>query len=196
MGPFLLILSAASNANLKLGGLEKWKRQGKNAIFKSQPLGMLRLSSPRHSMQHVPPSLLNHSILSFNLSLVPLIPLLFSRMFLSPRVGIGLRQLNEIELFMSQLKPIWLNSVGLPFTSREILVPVANLSSTATGPHRVAYSMLKKPPCFSMDLRSFLVYIPFHPEVFHCFSNSQEWKISRLTCFLSIYFTSCVTKLF
>ena len=81
------------------------------------------------------------------------------------------------------------------FSLAEFLAAASNLSSsTATGPHEVAYSMLKHFPRSGMD---FLLHIfnlswtlhsfPFHLEdIFH-YSHTQDEKTSRLSCFLPAY---------
>ena len=97
------------------------------------------------------------------------------------------------------------SSVCSPFTRAEFLATAFNLSSsTATGPDKVAYPMLKHLPRSGMD---FLLHIfnlllsallSFHLEdIFH-YSHTQDWKASRLPCFLPVYLslTSCISKLF
>ena len=88
-----------------------------------------------------------------------------------------------------------------PFSPAEFLAAALNLSSsTATGPDKVAYPMLKHLPRSGMDfLQSFLdfAFLSFHLEdIFH-YSHPQDGKTSRLSCFLRpISLTSCVSKLF
>ena len=80
-----------------------------------------------------------------------------------------------------------------PFTLAEFHAAASNLSSsTATGPDKVAYPMLKHLPRSGMD---FLLHIfnlswsslSFHLEdIFH-YSHTQDGKASRLSCFLPAY---------
>ena len=98
-----------------------------------------------------------------------------------------------------------------PFSPTGLFAAASNLSpSTATGPDKVAYPMLKHLPCAGMD---FLLYIfnlswSLHSfpsiwkmegkeDIFH-YSHPQVGKASRLSCFLPAYLslTSCVSKLF
>ena len=82
-----------------------------------------------------------------------------------------------------------------PFSPAEFLAAASNLSSsTATGPDKVAYSMLKRLPRSGMDfsslhLQSFLVFafLSFHLENIFYYSHSQDGKVSRLSCFLPAY---------
>ena len=80
-----------------------------------------------------------------------------------------------------------------PLSPAEFLVAASNLSSsTATGPDKVAYPMLKHLPRSGMDslhLPSFLVFtfLSFHLEDIFYYSHSQDGKVSRLSCFLSAY---------
>ena len=80
-----------------------------------------------------------------------------------------------------------------PFFPAEFLAAASNLtSSTATGPDKVAYPMLKHLPRSGMD---FLLHIfnlswsshSFHLEdIFH-YSHPQDGKTSPLSCFLPAY---------
>ena len=83
-----------------------------------------------------------------------------------------------------------------PFSLAKFLAAASNLfSSSATGPDKVAYPMLKHFPRSGMD---FLLHIfnlswsshsfPFHLEdsIFH-YSHTQDGKASRLSCFLPAY---------
>ena len=76
-----------------------------------------------------------------------------------------------------------------PFSLAEFLAAATNLSSSsATGPDKVAYPMLKHLPRFGMDL-SLLVFafLSFHlKDIFH-YSHTQDGKDSRLSCFLQVY---------
>ena len=92
-----------------------------------------------------------------------------------------------------------------PFTLAQFLAVAFNLSSsTATGPDKVAYPMLKHLSLSDMDflfshLQSFLVFafLSFHLEDIFYYSHTQVGKASRLSCFLPpISLTSCVSKLF
>ena len=80
-----------------------------------------------------------------------------------------------------------------PFTLAEFLAAASNLSlSTATGPDKVAYSMLKHLPRSGMD---FLLHIfnlswsslSFHLEDIFYYSHTQGGKAYRLSCFLPAY---------
>ena len=82
-----------------------------------------------------------------------------------------------------------------PFTLAEFLAAASNLSpSTATGPDKVAYPMLKHLPRSGMDFLLHLFNLSwsshslsFHLEdVFH-YSHTQDGKASRLSCFLPAY---------
>ena len=79
-----------------------------------------------------------------------------------------------------------------PFSPAEFLAAASNLSSsTATGPDKVAYPMLKHLPRSGMDflLQSFLVFtfLSFHLEDIFYYSHTQDGKASRLSCFLPAY---------
>ena len=82
-----------------------------------------------------------------------------------------------------------------PFSPAEFHAAASNLSSsTATGPDKVAYSMLKHLSRSGMDfssshLQSFLVFafLSFHLENIFYYSHSQDGKVSRLSCFLPAY---------
>ena len=92
-----------------------------------------------------------------------------------------------------------------PFFPTELLVAASNLSlSAATGPDKVAYSMLKHLPCSGMD---FLLHIFNLPWISHSFP--LIWKPSSIipihkmgkpldspVSFRPISLTSCVSKLF
>ena len=92
-----------------------------------------------------------------------------------------------------------------PFTLAELLATASNLSSsTATGPDKVAYSMLKHLPRSGMD---FLLHIFNLSRTSHSFPSI--WKTSSIilmhkmgkpfdspASFRPISFTSCVSKLF
>ena len=82
-----------------------------------------------------------------------------------------------------------------PFTLAEFHAVASNLSSsTATGPDKVSYPMLKHLPRSGMGfssthLQSLLVFtfLSFHLEdIFH-YSHTQDGKASRLSCFLPAY---------
>ena len=67
-----------------------------------------------------------------------------------------------------------------PFSLAEFLSPASNLSSsTATGPDKVAYPMLKHLPCFGMDFLLYIfTFLSFHLEdIFH-YSHPQNGKAS------------------
>ena len=92
-----------------------------------------------------------------------------------------------------------------PFSPSEFLASASNLTpSTATGPDKVAYPMLKHFPCSGMDL---LLYIFNLSWFLHSFPSI--WKTSSIipiqkmgkpldspASFRPIYLTSCVSKLF
>ena len=92
-----------------------------------------------------------------------------------------------------------------PFSSAEFLVATSNLSSsTATGPDKVAYPMLKHFPCSGMD---FLLHIFNLSWSLHSFPSI--WKTSSIipihkmgkpldspASFRPIFLTSCISKLF
>ena len=80
-----------------------------------------------------------------------------------------------------------------PFTLPELLAAASNLSSsTATGPDKVAYPMLKHLPRSGMD---FLLHIfnlswslhSFHLEDILHYSHTQDGKAYRFSCFLPAY---------
>ena len=82
-----------------------------------------------------------------------------------------------------------------PFSPAEFHAAASNLSSsTATGPDKVAYPMLKHLPRSGMD---FVLHIfnlswsshsfPFHLKDIFYYSNPQDGKASRLSCFLPAY---------
>ena len=91
------------------------------------------------------------------------------------------------------------------FFLAEFLAAASNLSSsTATGPDKVAYPMLKHLPHSGLDFLLHIFnlswnWIPFFfhlEDIFH-YSHLQDGKASRLSCFLSaISLTSCISKLF
>ena len=138
-------------------------------------------------------------------------------MFFSLGIGFGLCRLPEIQLFrfsargyLSELRratfPVKAHlSFYSPFTFAEYLAAASNLSSsTATGPDKVAYPMLKHLPRSGMDF------------VFHIFNLSWSlhffpfiWKTSSIipihkmgkpldspASFRPISLTSCVSKIF
>ena len=92
-----------------------------------------------------------------------------------------------------------------PFSHEEFLAPSSNLTpSTATGPGKVAYPMLKHLPCSGMDLLFYIFnlswsshsfpsiwktssIIPIHKMGKHLDSPASFWPISL---------TSCISKLF
>ena len=82
-----------------------------------------------------------------------------------------------------------------PFFPTELLAVASNLSlSTATGPDKVAYPMLKHLPRSGMDFllhifNLFLVFafLSFHLEDILYYSHTQDGKASRLSCFLLAY---------
>ena len=85
------------------------------------------------------------------------------------------------------------SSFCFPFTLAEFFAAASNLSSTATGPDKVAYPMLKHLPRSGMDfllhIFNLLVFafLSFHLEdIFH-YSHPQDGKASRLSCFLPAY---------
>ena len=92
-----------------------------------------------------------------------------------------------------------------PFTLAEILAAASNLpSSTATGPDKVVYPMLKHLPHSGMD---FLLHIfnlswssHFFPSIWKTSSISLIHKMGKPldspASFRSISLTSCVSKLF
>ena len=92
-----------------------------------------------------------------------------------------------------------------PFSLAEFHAAASNLSSsTATGPNKAAYPMLKHLPRSGMDFlshfHSFLdfAFLSFHLEDIFYYSYTQDGKASRLSCFLPAYLslTSYVSKLF
>ena len=92
-----------------------------------------------------------------------------------------------------------------PFTLAEFLAAASNLSSsTATGPDKVAYPMLKHLPRSDMDLLLYIFNLSWSSHFF-----SSIWKTSSIipihkmgkpldspASFRPISFTSCVSKLF
>ena len=83
------------------------------------------------------------------------------------------------------------SSFCFPFSLAEFLATAFNLpSSTATGPDKVAYPMLKHLPRSGMDflLHIFNLSWSLHsfPSIFH-YSHPQDGKASRLSCFLTAY---------
>ena len=92
-----------------------------------------------------------------------------------------------------------------PFSPAEFLAAASNLSSsTATGPDKVAYPMLKHLPCSGMD---FLLHIfnlswssHFFPSIWKTSSIIPIHKMGKPldspASFRSISLTSCVSKLF
>ena len=92
-----------------------------------------------------------------------------------------------------------------PFSLAEFLAAASNLSSsTATGPDKVAYPMLKHLPRSGMD---FLLYIfnlswPLHsfPSIWKTSSiipiHKMEKPLDSSASFRPIFLTSCVSKLF
>ena len=97
------------------------------------------------------------------------------------------------------------SSFCFPFSSTELLAAASNLSSsTATGPDKVAYPMLKHLPCFGMD---FLLHIFNLSWTSHSFPSI--WKTCSIipihkmgkpldspASFRPISLISCVSKLF
>ena len=97
------------------------------------------------------------------------------------------------------------SSFCAPFSPTELLVVASNFSSsTATGPDKVAYPMLKHLPCSGMD---FLLHIFNLSRTLHFFRSI--WKICSIILihkmgkpfdspafFQPISLTSCVSKLF
>ena len=87
------------------------------------------------------------------------------------------------------------SSFCFPFSPAELLaVAFKLLSSTAAGPDKVAYPILKHPSSLwygfsSSHLQSFLdfAFLSFHLEDIFCYSYSQDGKTSRLSCFLPVY---------
>ena len=83
-----------------------------------------------------------------------------------------------------------------PFSPAEFLAAASNFTpSTATGPDKVAYPMLKHLPRSGMDLLLYIfnlfwsshTFLSFHLEdIFH-YSHPQDGKASRLSCFLPAY---------
>ena len=238
MRPNLPFLSVASNALLKPGGLQWWKKQlVKNArlslllteVMKidrltSPLLDTPRQSSPRPRRRHGRRlALLFHLSLTLNLytlffalSLAHL-PLLTFPTVLLQGIGFDLCHVPEIPLFRFSAKGYLSelchatcseeshSSFCSPFTPAEFLAAASNLfSSTATGPDKVAYPMLKHLPRSGMD---FLLQI-FNLSWFsHSFPSI--WKTSSiisihnmgklLDCpasFRPISLTSCISKLF
>ena len=81
-----------------------------------------------------------------------------------------------------------------PFSSTELLAAASNLyPSTATGPDKVAYPMLKHLPLSGMDyllhICNLLVFafLSFHLEDIFYYFHLQDGKASRLSCFLPAY---------
>ena len=92
-----------------------------------------------------------------------------------------------------------------PFSPADFLAAASNLcSSTATGPDKVAYSMLKHLPCSGMDflLHIFNLSWSLHsfPSIWKTSSISPTHKIRKphdpSASFRPISLTSCVSKLF
>ena len=192
----------------------------------------LRLSSLRTRLRHgrrlALPSHLNLCTLSFVLSLAflphlsllltsPTVPLPESRLWfssiawdptlLSPSQRLCLAEPKAT--FLSSAEPRALRSLirrfVLPFSLDEFLVAATNLpSSTATGPNKVAYSLLKHLPRSDMEffLHIFNLSWSLHsfPSIWKTSSIvpiHRVGKTSRFSCFLPVYlFISCVWKLF
>ena len=80
-----------------------------------------------------------------------------------------------------------------PFFPAEFLAAASNLSSsTATGPDKVAYPMLKHLPRSGMNFLLHIFNLSFHQEdifyyPFFMLSHPQDGKASRLSCFLPAY---------
>ena len=81
-----------------------------------------------------------------------------------------------------------------PFIPAEFYAAASNLSSsTASGPDKVAYSMLKHLPRSGMDFLLTSSIFPglhilfFHLEDIFYYSHPQDGKASQLSCFLSAY---------
>ena len=131
-------------------------------------------------------------------------------MFLSQRIGFGLCRLPEIPLFrfsargyLSELcRATCPEESHLSFCSSfsfpEFLAAASNLSSsTATGPDKVAYPMLKHLPRSGMDFLLHIFNLSFHLEDIFYYSHPQDGKASRSPASFSlISLTSCVSKLF
>ena len=67
----------------------------------------------------------------------------------------------------------------LPFFSAELFAASSNLSSsTATGPDKVAYPMLKHLPCSGMDFFLHIFNLLFHLEDLLYYIYPQDWKTS------------------
>ena len=76
-----------------------------------------------------------------------------------------------------------------PFSPAELLSAASNLSSsTAIGPDKVAYPMLKHLPRSGMDfLLHIFAFLSFHLESIFYYSHPQDGKATRLSCFLPAY---------
>ena len=222
MRPNLPFLSAASNALLKPGGLLRWKKRLVKDAGLSLPLTEVmkiarltsplpdvpRQSLPRPRLRHGRrPALLFHLNLILNLctlfftlslALLPrLLPLLTSLTVLLPGYLTELRRATcSVESH---------SSFCSPFSPAEFLAAASNLfSSTATGPDKVAYPMLKHLPRSGMDLLLHIFNLSWSSHSF-----PSIWKTSSIipihkvgkpldssASFRPISLTSCVSKLF
>ena len=197
----------------------------KIARLTSPLLDAPRQSSPRPRWRHGRRlALLFHLNLTlslytlfFALSLAHLPPLLISQLFFSQGIGFSQCRLPEIPLFrfsargyLTELRRATFpveshSSFCSPFSLAEFLAAASNLSSsTATGPYKVAYPMLKHLSRFGMD---FLLHIFNLCWSSHSFPSI--WKTSSIipihkmrkpldspASFRPISLTSCVSKLF
>ena len=143
--------------------------------------------------------------------------------FSSSSPNFGLRRLPEIPLFCLRPKALGCRARGYlcelrraacpeeshssfwSSFSAEFLAAASNLSSsTATGPDKVVYPMLKHLPCSGMDLllHIFNLFLSLHsfPSIWKTSSIIPIYKVGMTldfpASFRPISLTSCVLKLF
>ena len=150
----------------------------------------------------LPPLLISQTVLLGNRLrfMLPTLDLIFP--FFSQRPSRATGYLSELR--RATFPEEFQSPFCFPFSSTEFLAAASNLSSsTATGPDKVVYSMLKHLPRSGMD---FLLHIFNLSWSLHSFLSI--WKTSSIfpihkmgksfnsPSFRSISFTSCILKLF